>query len=357
MKKEKLLIAIITFFIISFYGTHATAACHASFTHAQPFGNVVTFSNTSTGITASTTCMWDFGDATTSTFFNAIHTFMNPGTYHVCLTITDTGGCNDVFCSNITVTGAYCDSLRLGTTVLNVFGCYGSTTGRITVNGTGGTPLYVYSDDTGTTWIPVNIFTNLAAGNYGVCIKDIPGCVACTNVEITQPSPMTIHTTITNSSCFTCADGQIIVSATGGNGAYYYSKNCGAVWSNLNVSTFSSLTAGTYCICVKDQNGCRVCDSAVVISSPTGMVAIGTNFSIHLSPNPFSTTTTLTLQSPVHGAFMNIYNVLGQEVGRVMIGDNNQIIIGRNGMTAGMYFYKIMEDKNTLLGVGKLFVE
>jgi|GEM_PF-1813496 len=36
--------------------------------------------------------LWDFGDSTTSIEKNPVHTYTNPGTYHVCLTVTDSCG-------------------------------------------------------------------------------------------------------------------------------------------------------------------------------------------------------------------------------------------------------------------------
>lgn len=48
--------------------------------------------------------LWDFGDGTTSTEQNPVHTFSEEGLYTVCLTISDEiGSCTDTFCEDVYV--------------------------------------------------------------------------------------------------------------------------------------------------------------------------------------------------------------------------------------------------------------
>lgn len=44
------------------------------------------------------TYLWDFGDGNTSTVANPIYQYAVEGTYNVCLTVTDTSGCDSTFC-------------------------------------------------------------------------------------------------------------------------------------------------------------------------------------------------------------------------------------------------------------------
>lgn len=46
---------------------------------------------------------WNFGDGTTSTVQNPVHTFTFPGNYNVCLTINTIGGCSSSFCNSLTI--------------------------------------------------------------------------------------------------------------------------------------------------------------------------------------------------------------------------------------------------------------
>jgi PKD repeat protein len=53
------------------------------------------------------TYAWDFGDGNTSSSPLPNHIYAGPGTYAVCLTVSDAAaGCTDTFCDTITVTNA-----------------------------------------------------------------------------------------------------------------------------------------------------------------------------------------------------------------------------------------------------------
>jgi gliding motility-associated-like protein len=68
----------------------------------QCAGNVVSFSNTSTGNDAFTSYNWNFGDGNTSTATNPNNTYAAGGTYNVVLTMTNAVGCSNTF--NLSVT-------------------------------------------------------------------------------------------------------------------------------------------------------------------------------------------------------------------------------------------------------------
>ena len=50
-----------------------------------------------------TSWLWDFGDNTSSTEQNPVHVYESPGTYTVCLFITDDNGCASHFCHEVTL--------------------------------------------------------------------------------------------------------------------------------------------------------------------------------------------------------------------------------------------------------------
>lgn len=56
----------------------------------------VSFTDISQSDTLISGWFWDFGDNTTSTQQNPVHTYQNPGTYSITLTVTDVFGCSDV---------------------------------------------------------------------------------------------------------------------------------------------------------------------------------------------------------------------------------------------------------------------
>ncbi|HQW83685.1 MAG TPA: gliding motility-associated C-terminal domain-containing protein [Ferruginibacter sp.] len=68
-----------------------------------------------------------------------------------------------------------------------------NTDGSISINATGGTPLYNYSIDNGVTYQPGNIFS-VAVGNYpAIKIKDANGCIANSNAIVTLNDTMRLE--------------------------------------------------------------------------------------------------------------------------------------------------------------------
>jgi len=79
----------------------------ADFTGSPRTGSAplsVSFSDASTG--APTSWSWDFGDGVTSTNSSPVHTYDNPGTYSVTLTVANASGSNTVTKSGYVVVAA-----------------------------------------------------------------------------------------------------------------------------------------------------------------------------------------------------------------------------------------------------------
>jgi hypothetical protein len=93
------------------------------------------------------------------------------------------------------------------------------------------------------------------------------------------------------------------------------------------------------------------------ICTTAGITEIKNNNYLLLSPNPFTTTTTLTLQGTCHNPSLFIYNLLGQEVRSIPIGSNTQLTINRDHLASGMYFYKLIDENKEVIGIGKMIVE
>lgn len=84
------------------------AGCQANFHYQMSnVGFTVAFSDASMGTPAS--WQWDFGDNTSSTDQNPTHTYLQPGTYTVCLTITSPNSngsvCVNTFCTTVFIQG------------------------------------------------------------------------------------------------------------------------------------------------------------------------------------------------------------------------------------------------------------
>jgi len=156
--------------------------------------------------------------------------------------------------------------------------CFGDAQGQISVNTSGGNPLYQYSIDGGNNWYYNTVFTNLTAGLHTITVRDSLDCSdVITDIEVLEPSPVVATSSTIDVSCFGDTDGSATVNATGGtslNGEYSF------VWqlpngtnlfpSNLSglSQTVYNLAPGSYQVEVTDDNGCFTLHSPVVIGEP-----------------------------------------------------------------------------------------
>jgi len=84
--------------------TKAQAECHSLFGYDQAQNSLlVEFTDLSTSSHDIVSWLWHFGDGESSEQHNAHHTYSEPGTYEVCLTIHDNSDCSDTYCQIITV--------------------------------------------------------------------------------------------------------------------------------------------------------------------------------------------------------------------------------------------------------------
>lgn len=155
--------------------------------------------------------------------------------------------------------------LEASATVDNVL-CNGGT-GTITMTGSGGTPSYTYANGAGP-YTANNVFTPLAAGTYTIHTKDANGCIKDTVITITQPPLLTVSGSPTDVLCNGDATGSITVNGAGGTPTYTYANGAGPYAAT---NTFTNLTAGTYTIHTKDDNGC-IKDTVFTITQPSAIV-------------------------------------------------------------------------------------
>jgi hypothetical protein len=154
--------------------------------------------------------------------------------------------------------------------------CNSSTDGSITVSSvSGGVAPYTYSID-GTNYQTGTTFSNLSNGTYTVYTKDSSGCIRTTTTGLNR-TQVTATITSTNLYCYNGGDGTIVISnVSGGQGGPYSTKlGSGGTYQVLSTSrTYSSLSAGSYTIYVKDTAGCERTYSAT-LTQPTQLTISG----------------------------------------------------------------------------------
>ena len=184
------------------------------------------------------------------------------GSYN--MTVKDNLGCT----ATASVTLTQPTALTLTTTALAA-NCFGSATGTVSASGSGGVSPYTYlwpalASNTNAT------VSNVAAGTYSVTQTDANGCSITQGVTVTQPTSLTLTSTLTPATCGN-ANGLGTVTVAGGTPAYTYN------WSNGGItSVLSGASAGTYTLDVTDFKGCVLTRTVTVTNIPGPTAITGT---------------------------------------------------------------------------------
>ncbi|MNJ86960.1 bacterial transduction protein [compost metagenome] len=218
-------------------------------------------SNTSTGITSSTSPLPASGDPVTVNNFGTLA----PGNYYILF--TEVGGAFSG-CTNASPSFAISQStnlLQVTATVNKNDNCTANA-GQITATGQYGTAPYQYQLVAGgnpaptvATWAgaATNVF-NVEGGNYTVYIKDANNCIQAAPITLPTDTAPIITASVAN-QCNT-AEGSFTIQVdrtVDGIAPYSYSLNGGAFQSQAAASfTYSNLASGSYTVQIKDANGC-----------------------------------------------------------------------------------------------------
>jgi gliding motility-associated-like protein len=164
--------------------------------------------------------------------------------------------------------------------------CFGGNNGVAISQGSGGTGTLTYNWSNG----PITpTATGLLAGILTVTVTDQSGCIASTNVTITQPTALTASITASNPKCFGTTTGSGIANAFGGTSPYTYA------WSSSGGSNANSALypAGSYFVNVADNHGCIATASMSLVNPPAMLANItSTNISCFGTCNGAATATT-----------------------------------------------------------------
>jgi hypothetical protein len=115
----------------------------------------------------------------------------------------------------------------------------------------------------------------LAAGTYTITARDANGCTYTVgSATIVNPTPVTLGTPrIQPVTVFGGSNGSITILANGGSSSYTYTLTrpngtTTTATGGTSSVTFSSLTAGTYTVTVRDANGCGNISRTAIVEQP-----------------------------------------------------------------------------------------
>ena len=149
--------------------------CAATFTSQTTAIGAIGFSSNVSGTTGAVSYFWDFGDGTTSTTANPIHTYSNGGLYLACLTIMDASNCTSTYCDTVSINGGANCSATMSYSTNNTL------TANFSVTATGTAPFtyaWDFGDSLGTSTMANPTYTYGASGLYYACVTvtDANGC-------------------------------------------------------------------------------------------------------------------------------------------------------------------------------------
>ena len=345
------------------------STCGAGFTWAQTANNTIAFTDASTGTTPSTSYYWNFGDGNNSYMTNPTNFYSNPGTYSVCLSLSDSnmlGTCNSSICQTITVTGVNCFTAS-GVT-LNDATCMSCSDGVAAIVVTSGTPAppftYAWTPAVGTS----ATVSGLAPGYYNVCMTDANGCVICSSVYVGSTLNCSAYFSLVADSSQQHTYWAVCNPMLNSIGTYYWSWGDGFYSTTQYPShTYSAPGFYTICLTVTDSSGCTAtyCDSMylarmssivqinVVPSVPQGISSIVEPRSLNLFPNPvngkMSISYTLPASSYIH---IDLFDMVGNKI--VTITDEmkqsgeQKTELDAAKLPAGIYFLRVKTNGNVI---------
>ncbi|PLX06090.1 MAG: hypothetical protein C0596_16515 [Marinilabiliales bacterium] len=204
-----------------------------------------------TSSTINNTILWSDNQPT------ALAINLTEGNYSV--TVTDDNGCSAI--GNASVTEP--EVLTVSIASFSDATCAGFCNGSATALVNGGTTPYNYSWSSGGGLITAD---NLCVGNYILTVTDDNGCSATTNVDIDEPTPLSVTGDVTHTLCNAGSDGMISVYPAGGSGNYLID------WPQIgeNSAIVEGLTAAAYTVVIYDQQdaSCFINETFIVGEPP-----------------------------------------------------------------------------------------
>ena len=187
-------------------------------------------------------------------------TGLGAGNYPV--TVTDAHGCTTSASGSVTTPNG-----PSATDVVTNIGCYGDSTGTITVTVNGGTAPISYAwSNTATS---LNL-TGIPAGTYNLVINDANNCSFTISGTVSQPAQLVARGSTASYilRCFGDSTGGEGVFINGGTGPFTILWNTGDT-----TATIQNLGAGIYSVVVTDSNMCTSSASDTILQ-PTAVQVI-----------------------------------------------------------------------------------
>lgn len=235
--------------------------CQAGFYYTvNPNGVVIFYDSSYVNSGTVTASSWYFGDGTTGTGNQVVHTYTGAGPYTVCYFITTSNGCSDSTCMTVSLNTNPCN--------LTTYIYEDSTNSSLNVMANGGTAPYAYLWSTGQT-TPSIMAT--APGTYCATVTDANGCVV-TSCYVVGTSGGGCQAIFTYTSTPASLVINFIASVSGSVSGLTWDFGDGSTGVGTNVvHTYPINGNYTVCLTALDSNG-------VACSTTCQVVTVGNVF-------------------------------------------------------------------------------
>ena len=290
---------------------------------------------------------WDFGDGNTSTQQNPAHSYAAPGTYKVCLIVSD-DCCADTLCNQVTVS---CPAPQVSWSSLDQ-GALSVDFSDLSVV-TGGSPTYLWDFGDGNTsglQNPTHVYAS--PGTYTVCltVTDICGTDStCGFITPACPVPTASWSFIDLGNL--SVDYTDLSTVTGAGVTYQWDFGDGNTSTQQNpLHTYASQGNYIVCLIVTDICGADTSCMAIGITSLSPGASI-TNLDIY--PNPSNGLYTLSgTVNDKQDIEMVVTDLRGLEVKRKIMSGNHarfEQVIDLSDASAGVYILTIKSGETKLM--------
>lgn len=256
---------------------------------------------------------------------SGIYTSLPAGTYYS--KVIDQNNCPNSIVPITITQPAVLSSIPLTTNVR----CFGNNDGLVGFTVSGGVAPYTYSTNGGQSFASANPVISLAPGTYQTVTKDLNGCTISSAINISEPSQLNISSNnLVDILCNGSATGSLQINANGGTSPYTYKLNSGLYQTN---NGFNNLTAGSYALYVKDNNGC-INTTNVSLTEPSAIQNSGT-------------ITNVTCYGRTDGSIHNAISGGVSPYFYTWIG-RSEIVPSLSNLSAGNYSLKVRDANNCL---------
>lgn len=245
--------------------------CEAGFYYNVGANGVVIFYDSSYASSGTiTSSAWYFGDGTTGTGNQVVHTYNGTGPYTVCYFITTSTGCSDSTCMQVFLNTNPCNLIA------NIVP--DSINNTLTVYASSGNAPYAYSWSTGQT---SSTITATNPGTYCVTVVDANGCGA-TDCYVVGPNGSTCQVVFTNTTTPANNVVTFVASISGAATNVIWNFGDGTTGAGINV-VHTYAVSGSYTVCATAfdsiGNACSTYCQVITIGNSSGnAVACGNIF-------------------------------------------------------------------------------